>query len=186
MKKRLLHMVGPLIGLLIFTVAISVLHHELKHYHYHEIVNHLKGLPGRQLLLALVLTILGYVVLTGYDFLSFRYIRHPLAYSKIALTSFLGYSLSHNIGFTLFSGAPIRYRLYSGWGLSAVEVTKVIAMNGLTFWVRLLTLGGAPSSQEGSKELLPSKKDFPYCASLLLLRYLHVGLKTSAFLSIKE
>ena len=141
MKRKWIHIVGPAIGLVFFAFAIIVLDHELKHYHYHEIVTHLKEIPTSHLLLALALTVLGYAVLTGYDFLSVHYIRRPLAYHRIALASFLGYSMSHNIGFAMFSGAPIRYRLYSAWGLSAVDVTKIIAMNGLTFWVGFLTLG---------------------------------------------
>jgi phosphatidylglycerol lysyltransferase len=142
MKHKLLHSLGPLFGVLLFAVALWVLHHELKEYHYHDVVRHLGELSAQSLFLALALTILSYLVLTGYDALALRYIQHPLAYSKIVLASFIGYAFSHNIGLSLLSGASVRYRLYSAWGLSAVEITKVVAFNNLTLWLGFFTLGG--------------------------------------------
>lgn len=143
MRQKLLHSLGPLLGILLFAVALWVLHHELKAYHSHDIVHQARALPIAHLLFALGLTVLSYVALTGYDALAVRYVGHPLAYGKIALASFVGYAFSHNLGFSLLSGAPVRYRLYSAWGLSTVEIAKVIACNGLTFWLGVFTIGGA-------------------------------------------
>jgi phosphatidylglycerol lysyltransferase len=142
MKSKLLHSLGPLLGLLLFSAALWVLHHELRAYHYRDIVRHVGELSPHRLLLALALTILGYVALTGYDALALRYIRHPLAYEKIALASFVGYAFSNSIGFATITGGSIRYRFYSAWGLSAVEVTSIVAFCGLTFWFGFFTLGG--------------------------------------------
>ncbi|MBI3990080.1 MAG: UPF0104 family protein [candidate division NC10 bacterium] len=142
MKKKLLHSLGSLFGLLLFAVALWVLHHELREYHYHDVVRHVGELPAHRLFLALALTLLSYLILTGYDTLAFRYIHHPLAYAKIALSSFLAYAFSHNPGLFVLSGAPVRYRLYSARGLSTVEITNVVAFCGLTFWLGFFTLGG--------------------------------------------
>ena len=101
-----------------------------------------EAIPGRRLALALLLTALNYLVLTGHDALAFRYLRYPLSYGKIAFASFLGYVFSHNIGFALLSSASIRYRLYSTWGLSTGEIATVVAFNGVTFWFGVLFLGG--------------------------------------------
>lgn len=49
-------------------------------HHFHEVLTSL----GR-LAVALALTSLNYIVLTGYDFPAFRYIQHPLPCSRIAL-----------------------------------------------------------------------------------------------------
>jgi phosphatidylglycerol lysyltransferase len=142
MKQKLLHSLGPLFGLFLFLAALWILHHELQEYHYHDIVHHVEELPPHCVFLALILTILDYLVLTGYDTLALRYLKHPLAYSKIAFASFLGYAFSHTLGFSLVSGAPIRYRLYSAWGLSAVEITNVVVFGILTFWLGLFSVGG--------------------------------------------
>ena len=142
MKRRVLHRLGPLLGLLLFAVALWVLHHELREYHYHDIVRHLAEIPAPRLLLAFALTNLSYLILTGYDTLALRYIQHPLAYAKIALASFIGYAFSNNIGLSMIAGASVRYRLYSAWDLSALEITKVIAFYTLTLWIGFFSLGG--------------------------------------------
>lgn len=43
----------------------------------------------------------------------------------------------------MLSGGTVRYRLYSGWGLSALEIGKMIIFNGLTFILGFLSVGGA-------------------------------------------
>jgi phosphatidylglycerol lysyltransferase len=141
-RQNLLHGFGAILGLVLFSVVLWVLHHELQKYHYHEIVRHVREIPDQRLALALLLTVLNYLVLTGHDALAFRYLRYPLSYSKIALASFLGYAFSHNIGFALLSSASMRYRLYSTWGLAAGEIATVVAFNGVTFWFGVLLLGG--------------------------------------------
>jgi len=37
MKKKFLHAIGPLVGLVLFSIALWVLHYALKDYHYHDI-----------------------------------------------------------------------------------------------------------------------------------------------------
>jgi len=140
--KRILHTVASLIGLILLGVALVVLHNQLKTHHYHDIVVQLRQIPARQVLLAIVLTAMSYLVLTGYDTLALRYIQYPLAYGKIALVSFIAYAFSHNVGLTLVSGGSVRYRLYSAWGLSALEVSTVVLFCGLTFWLGFFTLAG--------------------------------------------
>jgi phosphatidylglycerol lysyltransferase len=142
MKKKFFHSISPLFGLLLFAVALWVLHHELREYHYHDIVRHVAEIPHPRLLLALALTVLSYLIMTGYDTLALRYIQHPLAYAKIALASFIGYAFSNSIGLSMIAGASIRYRLYSAWELSALEITKVIAFCMLTLWIGFFSLGG--------------------------------------------
>src|SRR4051794_12291993 len=110
-RQQFLHISGVLFGLLLFAVMLWVLHHELQQYHYHDIVRHVAAIPLQQVVLAFLLTVLNYLVLTGHDVLAFRYLHYPLSYSKVALASFLGYAFSHNIGFALLSSASMRYRL---------------------------------------------------------------------------
>ncbi len=142
MKTKLLGSLGSLFGLLLFSVALWVLDHELKAYHFHDIVGYLEAIPAHRLLLGLLLTVLSYMIMTGYDTLAIRYIQRHLAYSKIALASFIAYAFSNNIGFGLFAGGSIRYRLYSAWGFSVLEITKVVAFCTLTLWLGFLTLAG--------------------------------------------
>ncbi|MEJ2656539.1 MAG: lysylphosphatidylglycerol synthase domain-containing protein [Desulfobacterales bacterium] len=142
MNTKFLHRLGPLVGLILFSVALWVLHQELKAYHLRDIVQYLENLSTHQLLSALILTLLSYLVMTGYDFLAIKYIHHPIEYSKIALASFIGYAFSNNIGLSMIAGASVRYRLYSGWGLSAFDITRVVTFCTVTLWLGFFTLGG--------------------------------------------
>jgi phosphatidylglycerol lysyltransferase len=58
------------------------------------------------------------------------------------LASFCGYSLAHNLGFAAVSGAAVRYRLYSAWGLTPLEIAKVVGFTSLTFGLGGMALGG--------------------------------------------
>ncbi|MGA2193190.1 MAG: bifunctional lysylphosphatidylglycerol flippase/synthetase MprF [Nitrospirota bacterium] len=139
--KKFIQNIGPFIGAALFIAALFVLHHALKKYNYHDIIRHVKHLPPENLALAVVLTILSYLVLTGYDTFSVRYFRHPINYFKSAFASFIGYAFSHNIGVAIISGGGVRYRLYSSWGLSALDIAKIIVFNGITFWSGFCALG---------------------------------------------
>ncbi len=53
--KKLLQRISPLLGVVIFGVALWVLHHQLEHLRWHEIVHQLDELPGRSVALAVLL-----------------------------------------------------------------------------------------------------------------------------------
>ncbi len=80
--------------------------------------------------------------MTGYDLLALRYVRVRLTVLKTALVSFIGFAFSNNIGIGLLTGGSLRYRLYSAWGLSAEQITKVVAFCSLTIWLGFFTAGG--------------------------------------------
>ncbi len=142
MRQRILTALGPLLGLGLVTVSVVVLRHELLTYHLRDVVGHLRGTPGTALVVALVLTVLGYLALTGYDALAFRYVRNPLPYPRIALSSFVAFVFSHNVGLSFLGGSAVRYRMLSSWGVRADDIARVIAFALLTFWLGFLLLGG--------------------------------------------
>ncbi|MGD8440866.1 MAG: bifunctional lysylphosphatidylglycerol flippase/synthetase MprF, partial [Holophagae bacterium] len=141
---------APLLSLAVFAAALWVLHREFADLKLHDVVRQLEALPGAALAAAVGLTALSYLVLTAYDSLSLEYLGLRVGYRRTALASFLSYAFSQNVGLTLVSGAPIRFRLYTVWGLSAVDVATVVAFNGVTFWLGLLTVGGIAFATTGS------------------------------------
>src|SRR5262249_30334771 len=77
--------------------------------------------------------------------------RHEIPYPIAALASFTSYAVGHNVGASVFSGGAVRYRIYSSWGLSVIEVTKICFVAGLTFWLgnaAMLGLGVLYSPQQ--------------------------------------
>ena len=140
--RRIAPYARPLLVLALFAVALRILQNTLAHYHYREMVGYLGQLPAGQVALAAALTMAGYLVMTGYDTLAFRYIRHPLPYLKIALASFVGYAFNNNVGLSGLVGGSLRYRMYNAWRLTAVEIAKVIAFCTVSFWLGFVILGG--------------------------------------------
>ncbi len=140
MKKNIFHNIAPAIGVCLFVLALWLIHHQLRNYHYHDIVLQIRQVPYHKLVLGLLFAVLSYSVLTVYDFLALRYINQPLAYSRIALVSFIGYAFSYNA--TVVSGGAAKYRIYSSWGITAIDIGKVVAFCGMTFWLGFLTVGG--------------------------------------------
>jgi len=140
MRNRIVKNLGSIVGLSLFGVAAYVIHHELRGYHLHNIVEQIDRIPGRSVAGAVALTVLNYLILTGVDALGLWYVRHPLAYRRIALASFIGYVFSNNV--TVVGGGAARYRVYSTLGVSANEVAELVLFCGLTFWLGFFTVAG--------------------------------------------
>ena len=142
MKTKLWTWAGPILGAALFSLAIWVLHRELSAYHFKDIVHHIRSIPSTRIAAALLLTAAGYGVMTTYDLLALRYLKQALAYGKIAMAAFIGAAFSNNIGLSMLAGASVRYRLYTSWGLSAMEITKLVLFCTLTLWLGFFALGG--------------------------------------------
>jgi len=134
---------GPLVlGGVLFTFAVAALRSELQHYGWQKVWRSLQEIPPAQVRWALLLTVLNYAALTGYDALACRFIQQKLAYWKIALVSFTSYAISDSIGLALLSGSAVRYRLNRRWGFSNGQIGAVIAFCNASFWLGLLAVGG--------------------------------------------
>ena len=98
---------------------------------------------SRSMALAALCVVCAFFTLTFYDFFALRTIgKKHVPYRIAALSSFCSYSIGHNIGATVFTGGAIRFRIYSDYGLNAIDVAKICFLSGLTFWLgNLVVLG---------------------------------------------
>ena len=128
MSERLRKAIPVAIGLVLFVVALEVLRVELRSVTWHELTADVMGTPVWQLGVALVLTAVNYAALTGYDLLAFAYIGKALPRARIAVASFLAYAISNNVGFAMLSGASVRYRFYTRWGVTAEELSRIVVV----------------------------------------------------------
>lgn len=140
--KRLLNLLPLLVGIILLILSVNIIRQELRAYSLQDIGRSLTFIRKDRLLGAMGLTILGYLSMTGYDWLGFRYVRRSLSLSKIVLTAFISYAVSNNIGLTLFSGTAIRYRFYASYGVDLLDITKIIAFIHLSFWLGICGIGG--------------------------------------------
>ena len=151
MRERLARVLGPVLGIALFAGAIWILHREIQQYHSGDVLARLRTIPRPQLALALALTALSYVALTGYDWLAARYAKAQLDYPRIALASFVAYVFSHNIGLAFFGGSAVRYRMLSSFGLRPGAIARMVGFNVLTFWLGFAALGGLTLALEPAR-----------------------------------
>lgn len=140
--KRFSRLIPSGLGLVLFGVSVWTMHRELQQYSFGEVLRSLAAIPSNFLGLAIAFTLMNCLVFTGYDTLAVRYVHHPLTYRKTALTAMVSIAISNSIGLALLSGSAIRYRFYTAWGLSAVEIAHIIAFCNLGFWLGLFAVGG--------------------------------------------
>ena len=141
-RSSWLHRLTPLFGIVVLAIVLWLLDREFGSFRLADVEAYLRSLPPWRIAVALGLTVLNYVVLTGYDVLALRYVRQTLPYRKTALASFIGYAVSIALGHAVLTGGAVRYRLYTAWGVPAAKVGAVVGFCGLAFWVGFLSLGG--------------------------------------------
>src|SRR6478609_2998824 len=127
---------GVAASLLIIAFAITTLVRTLKGVDTAVILVALTEIPTHRIALAALCVVGAFCTLTFYDFFALRTIgRNHVPYRIAALSSFTSYTIGHNIGATVFTGGAIRFRIYSDYGLSAIDVAKICFLSGLTFWL---------------------------------------------------
>lgn len=129
-------------GLLLLVGAIWVVHREFRNLSIADVTRAMEAIPVSALWWGAGLTVVAYLVLAVYDWLGARYSGRPSTWGRALLASFCGYALAHNLGFAAVSGAAVRFRLYSAWGYSPLEIGKVVGFTSLTFGLGGMALGG--------------------------------------------
>lgn len=131
-----------IISLIIFTVSLFLLYNLEQDYQLNDIFLEIKQFAPSKILLAVLLTLVSYLLLTLYDYLAIRELKSPLSYQQVAPVSFLAFTFSNTIGFSLLTGTSIRYKFYSELGLSGNNITQVVLACSVTFFLGLFFICG--------------------------------------------
>ena len=142
-QKIGLHRLGIILSLIIITIAAVVLYRKLHNINVSKVLTAMATVEYRDVAISALFVAAGYFTLTFYDLFALRTIgRHDVPYWTAALAGFTSYSVGHNIGASVFTGGAVRYRVYSAWGLNAIDVAKICFVAGLTFWLGNATVLG--------------------------------------------
>lgn len=143
-KRSPLHYLGTLLVLAVFVAAALLLYHQWhdNHLSLAKILKNLLQISGTHVAIAAGITFINYaVILVCYDYLAFRFAEVPLSLKRIAFAALTAYPVSYNFGATLF-GAPLRYRLYSAWGIPLTKIVQLLVILALTFWFGVFFISG--------------------------------------------
>ena len=134
---------GIAASVLIIVFAVTTLVRTLKGVDSSIILTALTEIAPYRIGLAALCVVGAFCTLTFYDFFALRTIgKTHVPYRIAAMSSFTSYTIGHNIGATVFTGGAIRFRIYSDYGLTAIDVAKICFLSGLTFWLgNLFVLG---------------------------------------------
>jgi uncharacterized membrane protein YbhN (UPF0104 family) len=179
-QKQILHRLGVAISVLVIGIACFVLFHMLRGIDVDDVVDAIKETEPRQIVLAGLFVTAGYFTLTFYDLFAVRAIGHDhVPYRINALSAFTSYSIGHNVGASVFTGGAVRYRIYSAWGLNAIDVAKICFLAGLTFWLgnaAVLGLGIAYHPEAASSiDQLPPWLNRMFAVGILLALVAYVA-----------
>ncbi|WP_308621002.1 lysylphosphatidylglycerol synthetase family protein [uncultured Desulfovibrio sp.] len=139
--KKYLRYLGPLLVTGIFLLAVYLLYHKLKAYSIAQIRESIQQISYGRIGISLILMVINYMILVGYDWLALKAIHKKLPLPRVGLVSFVGQAVSYNFG-ALLGGTSVRYRFYSAWGFSLAEIVRLVLMLAVTFWVGALGLCG--------------------------------------------
>ncbi len=147
------------VGLLVVAIAAVILYRLLQDIEPGRILEALREKSLAAILIAGGCVAAGYVTLTAYDFFALRVLgKNHVPYRVAALASFTSYTIGHNLGATVFTAGVIRYRVYSSWNLSVLDIAKMAFITGLTFWLGNTFVLGAgmaydPAAASGVNQL---------------------------------
>ena len=178
--KLAYHRLKPLLAIVLFGAVAYLLHRELSHYRLSQIRAGFAAMPGWRIVAAIGLAAANHLIYVGYDALGLRSIGRRLRVGQIFSASLLGYIASNNFG-PLLGGTSVRYRLYSSFGLSSLEVVKISAMLLTTFLAGLFSLAAVvflarPIAWPESLHFLPFKTTQPLAILLIAIVVLYFAM----------
>lgn len=133
--KRFLKKFVSWIGLFFFALAAYMLYIQLSKYSWVDIKEALLSIPKKNLVMACLASLGGYIALSSYDYLALKYVHRKIAPWKWIFAGFVGFSVSNNAGHAIVSGGSIRYRLYARWRFHASEIVQMVTFSGFTYLV---------------------------------------------------
>ena len=132
---------GPLVGAAAVMIACVVIHNISGRSHLNHIRAAIAATPLASVAWCLFFTVASFAAMSLYDVMAVRRVAPDKVPTRLAVfAGFVGYGISTAIGFHVFVGGPVRYRIYQSAGLDAAEVGSIVGISLLTFLGGLLAI----------------------------------------------
>ena len=123
---------GLVVTLLLFGIALVACRHLLSELDIYALHDSLLSVPKPALGGALLATVVGFVILLGYEWSASRYAGVHLPRPTLAMGGFCAFAIGNAIGLSLLSGGSVRYRLYARHGIGGAEVARMTLFASLS------------------------------------------------------
>jgi len=124
--------IGLGVTLLLFAVALIACRHLLSDLDIYALHDSLLSVPPTSLMGAVMATVVGFVILLGYEWSASRYAGVQLPPRTLVMGGFSAFAIGNAIGLSLLSGGSVRYRLYARHGIGAAEVARMTLFASLS------------------------------------------------------
>lgn len=170
MKNKLRKFLPYLTALFIVLVGY-LLYNNLASIKWDEVGSALRQTTPEMAGLSIGISALIYLLLSSYDYLSFRYLKlRNASFPEIIFRAFVCYAFNLNLG-SLVGGLALRYRVYSRWKISLDRIPYIIAFSTFSNWLGycfLLSLMLAFRSDE-MKNLVPFETIWLRLSAIIVL-----------------
>ncbi|WP_194790143.1 bifunctional lysylphosphatidylglycerol flippase/synthetase MprF [Pseudomonas sp. UFMG81] len=123
---------GLALTLLLFAMGLIACRHLLSELDIYALHDAMLGVSASALAGALLATVVGFVILLGYEWSASRYADVQLPARSLVLGGFSAFAIGNAIGLSMLSGGSVRYRLYARQGLGAAEVARMTVFASLS------------------------------------------------------
>ncbi|HEX8592256.1 MAG TPA: bifunctional lysylphosphatidylglycerol flippase/synthetase MprF [Pseudomonas sp.] len=124
--------IGLGVTLLLFAIALIACRHMLSELDLYALHDSLLSVPLPSLAGAVLATIVGFIILLGYEWSASRYAGVDLPNKTLAMGGFTAFAIGNAVGLSMLSGGSVRYRLYSRKGIGAIEVARMTLFASLS------------------------------------------------------
>ncbi len=128
--------------IIIAAVIFYILATRLRGLSVEEIVHSLDEIPAKNIVDAVILTVISYIWLATYEFIGLQYIHKFFPIRRVLFASFLTYTFNFNLG-SIVGGLGMRFRLYRRWQLKHSEIVRLSFACIFTSWVGYVLLSGS-------------------------------------------
>ncbi|SFU98600.1 lysylphosphatidylglycerol synthase domain-containing protein [Halomonas korlensis] len=129
------------VTLFFFILVPVLLFSLLRNVDWSEVVTTLQDYGPLTLLAGLGIAAASHAVFSGYDLLGKAYTNHKLPVRYVMPLAFVCYAFNLNFG-AWVGGIALRYRLYTRFGLSVGNITRVLSLSLITNWLGYMMLAG--------------------------------------------
>ncbi len=132
-RNRVKATLGVAASVLIACLAAYVLYRTFQRISLADVVDNMRKVPAARLVLAAACAFGALAMLSLYEIVVVRYVKHCIGRAKPMITALITFPLGHAVGQAMLSGGALRYRMYTPAGFSATEVGATVLLCNLPY-----------------------------------------------------
>jgi uncharacterized membrane protein YbhN (UPF0104 family) len=141
-KHKIISVLGTLVGLGMLALAVWIFDRTLAKYEIAEVIRRLGDIPAYKLGLAAGCAALSYLTQALYDWLALLSLGRGASLPRSLFAGSVSNAMVNNMGFSWLTATSLRYRFYSAWGFTTVQIAQTVALTKIAFFNGLLAMAG--------------------------------------------